>query len=114
MTPPMTRGARVALASLAAAALATGAVSTTATAAEPRASSAPSAAAEKGKLKKAARGDKLGSHDRTLLAQARATGEKRVTVMLATTKGSAAAVAVRIHRLKALLAEPYRAEEKSA
>ncbi len=96
MTPSVPRRARVALASLAAAALATGAISTTATAAEPTAPTAPTATAEKGTLKKADRKDKLGSHDRTLLAQAQAKGEKRVTVMLATTKDSAKAVAAEV------------------
>ena len=96
MTPSVPRRARVALASLAAVALATGAISTTATAAEPTAPTAPTATAEKGTLKKADRKDKLGSHDRTLLAQAQAKGEKRVTVMLATTKDSAKAVAAEV------------------
>ena len=88
MTPPLPRGARLAMASLAAAALATGAVSTTAIAAERD----PSAGAPK----KADRKDKLGSHDRALLAEARAEGEKRVTVMLVTEKGSARSVAASV------------------
>ena len=87
----------MALASLAAAALATGATSTTATAEpQPAAATTPTATAEKGTLKKVDRKDKLGSHDRTLLARAQAEGEKRVTVMLATTKGSANAVAAQV------------------
>ena len=61
MTSPMTRGARVALASLAAAALAGGAVTTAAaSAAEPQ----PSAKAGTGPVKAQAKKDKLGSHDR--------------------------------------------------
>ena len=75
----------MALASLAAAALATGVVSTTASAAEPpvrrerRDQARPKAQEKK---------DKLGSHDRSLLAKARAEGDERVTVMLATTTGA--------------------------
>ena len=92
MTPSMTRGARVALASLAAAALAGGAVSATASAAEPQ----PSAKAQTGPVKAQQKKDKLGSHDRELLAKARTKGDKRVTVMLATTKGSAKSVAAAV------------------
>ena len=40
--------------------------------------------------------DKLGSHDRELLAKARTKGDKRVTVMLATTKGSTKSVAAAV------------------
>ena len=99
MTPPLPRRARVALASLAAAALTTGAVSSTATAAEPDPNAGvivPAATAEKGTPKKTERTDTLGSHDRALLAQARAKGEKRVTIMVATTKGSTASVAAAV------------------
>ncbi len=91
MTPPLPRRARVALASLAAAALATGAVSTTASAEPP-----PAPKAETGRLKAQDKKDKLGAHDRSLLAQARAEGDQRVTVMLATTKGSAKSVAAAV------------------
>ena len=90
MTPPMTRGARVALASLAAAALASGAVSP-ASAAEPQ-----PAAKGHGPVKAQQKKDKLGSHDRELLAKARTKGDKRVTVMLATTKGSTKSVAAAV------------------
>ncbi|WP_392543638.1 S8 family serine peptidase [Oryzobacter telluris] len=86
MTPPNRGRARVALAAMAAAAVAAGAVSTTASAAEPRPSG-------KGSIKAQQKKDKLGSHDRELLATARTKGEKRVTIMLATPKGSASAVA---------------------
>lgn len=92
MTPSPSRGARVALASIAAAALASGVVSTTASAAEPP----PNAKGQTGLVKAQAKKDKLGSHDRTLLAQARAKGDERVTVMLATTKGSAKSVAAAV------------------
>ncbi|HET6966724.1 MAG TPA: hypothetical protein VFI44_00530, partial [Ornithinibacter sp.] len=80
----------MALASIAAAALASGAVST-ATAAEP-----PNAKGQTGLVKAQAKKDKLGAHDRALLAQARVKGDERVTVMLATTKGSAKAVAASV------------------
>ncbi|HET9020995.1 MAG TPA: S8 family serine peptidase [Ornithinibacter sp.] len=99
MTPPLPRRARVALAALAAAALTTGAVSSTATAAEPDPKvgvTVPTATAEKGTPKKTDRKDTLGSHDRALLAQARAKGDKRVTIMVATTKGSTASVAAAV------------------
>ncbi|HSO64406.1 MAG TPA: serine protease, partial [Ornithinibacter sp.] len=95
MTPPPSRGARVALAALAAAALASGAVST-ASAAEPQPSAgvdAPTASAEKGRAKASERKDKLGSHDRSLLEKARAKGDKRVTVILATERGQTKSVA---------------------
>ena len=91
MTPPLPRRARVALASLAAAALATGAVSTTASAEPP-----PAPKSETGRLKAQDKKDKLGAHDRSLLAQARAEGDQRVTVMLATTKGSTKSVAAAV------------------
>lgn len=98
MTPSPTSGARVALAALAAATLAGGLVTTTATAAEPDLSAgvtAPEASTEQGEPKgegRQARKDKLGTHDRTLLEKARATGEKRVTLLLATQKGATSSV----------------------
>ena len=97
MTPSLPRRASVAIATLAAAALATGVVSATATAAEPDAgATAPTATAEKGPPKTSGPKDKLGSHDRTLLAKAEAKGDKRVTVMIATEKGSAKSVAAAV------------------
>ncbi|MDF2091151.1 S8 family serine peptidase [Knoellia sp. 3-2P3] len=53
---------------------------------------APQAQSEKGKLKKPQPKDKLGQHDRELLARAIDDGAKRVTVILATEKGSTASV----------------------
>lgn len=90
MTPPNRGRARVALAAMAAAAVAAGAVSTTASAAEPRQTG-------KGSIKAQQKKDKLGSHDRELLSKAVAKGDKRVTVMIATTQGGtkAAAAAIR-------------------
>ena len=88
----------MALASLAAAALAAGAVSTTtATAAEPRQNG-------KGSIKAQEKKDKLGSHDRELLAKAERKGEKRVTVMLATGKGQASKVAAEVRKAGGLTA----------
>lgn len=57
-----------------------------------KAGKAPSATASTGKAKKVAPKDKLGSHDRELLAKARAKGTQRVTVLLATTQGQTASV----------------------
>src|SRR6478672_2001185 len=53
----------------------------------------------KGTLKGQARGDKLGQHDRQLLAQARQKGTARVTVMLATKAGTASAVDASVRKL---------------
>ncbi|WP_345207019.1 S8 family serine peptidase [Fodinibacter luteus] len=96
----MTRGARVALASLAAAALATGVVSTTASAAEP----SPNAKGQGSIKAQERKKDKLGAHDRQLLAKARTAGDERVTVMLATTKGSAKSVAAGVRAAGGLTA----------
>nr|WP_240978095.1 S8 family serine peptidase [Knoellia sp. DB2414S] len=52
---------------------------------------APKAQAPTSKVKKSAPKDKLGSHDRQLLAKAESTGAKRVTIMVATDKGDSAA-----------------------
>jgi subtilisin family serine protease len=49
---------------------------------------APKAHTTKDKAKKSTSGDKLGSHDRELLAKAESRGAKRVTVMLATGQGA--------------------------
>ncbi len=103
MTPPNRRRARVALASVAAAALAAGAVTTTASAAEPRQTG-------KGSIKAQQKKDKLGSHDRQLLAKARTKGDKRVTVMLATSKGGAKAAAAAVRAaggITATVSEKY-------
>ncbi len=55
---------------------------------------APRQTPQEGPVKAAAsRDDRLGGHDRALLAQARRSGAKRVTVMLATDKKGASAVA---------------------
>ena len=51
-------------------------------------SKAPSAKAEKNPVKKTAKKDKLGQHDRALLDTAQQKGTKRVTLMLATEKGA--------------------------
>ncbi|MGZ4782367.1 MAG: S8 family serine peptidase [Oryzihumus sp.] len=53
----------------------------------------------KGTLKAQARGDKLGQHDRQLLAQARQKGTARVTVMLATKAGAAKDVDASVRKL---------------
>ena len=96
MTPSTSRGARVALAAIAATALASGVVSTTASAApkpDPSAAvTAPRATPDRGEIKGQARKDKLGQHDRALLGQARAKGDKRVTLLLATERGSTTSV----------------------
>ncbi len=55
-------------------------------------SKAPSAKAEKDRVKKAQKKDKLGQHDRELLNRAQQKGTKRVTLMLATEKGATADV----------------------
>jgi subtilisin family serine protease len=52
---------------------------------------APKAQAPTSKVKKSAPKDKLGSHDRQLLAKAESSGAKRVTIMVATDKGGSAA-----------------------
>ncbi len=58
---------------------------------------APQQTRQKGKVKAASsRGDRLGSHDRELLAEARRTGAKRVTVMMATDKKAASTVAEQV------------------
>ncbi|WP_406832963.1 S8 family serine peptidase [Pedococcus sp. KACC 23699] len=49
---------------------------------------APIAKAQKDKVKKVQKKDKLGQHDRQLLATAQQKGTKRVTLMLATQKGA--------------------------
>ena len=53
---------------------------------------APQAQLAKGKVKKPKPKDKLGQHDRELLTRAQQKGDKRVTVILATEKGSTASV----------------------
>lgn len=97
MTPPNRRRARVALASLAAATVAAGAVSTTASAAEPRQDG-------KGSIKAQEKKDKLGSHDRELLAKAERKGDQRVTVMIATPQGQAKAAAAAVRAAGGLTA----------
>ena len=99
MTAQPSRRARVTVASIAAAALAAGVVSTTASAAEPAPSAgttAPTAVAGTGPLKSTAHRDKLGQHDRALLATARSEGTKRVTLILDTVKGQTASVAASV------------------
>ncbi len=103
MTSPNAGRARVAVAALAAAAVAAGAVSTTASAAEPRDKG-------KGSIKASGKKDKLGSHDRALLGKARAKGDERVTIMIATTKGGAKAAAAAVRAaggLTATVSEKY-------
>lgn len=53
----------------------------------------PSAQASEGKLKKPKAKDKLGQHDRELLTKAQDAATPRVTIMIATEKGKASAVA---------------------
>ena len=99
MTPPLSRRSRVTVASLSVAALAAGVLSTTASATEPDPGSgvrAPAAVTQAGPLKAAKGKDKLGQHDRALLATARAKGVKRVTLILATVKGQTAEVAASV------------------
>ena len=52
-----------------------------------------------GKIKKAPRGDKIGEHDRQLLAEAVQQGKPTVTVMMATRSGAAKGVASSIKKL---------------
>ncbi|MGW5667396.1 S8 family serine peptidase [Micromonospora sp. NPDC003776] len=49
--------------------------------------------------------DKLGSHDHELLAQARAKGDKRVVLIVATEKGQAGTVADQLRKLGATVAK---------
>ena len=102
MTAPRPRRARLAIASLAAATLATGVVSTTAFAATPKPGSGvraqhtvPGTGPAKTDPTPASK-DKLGEHDRGLLSAARAKGDKRVTLILATNKGQTAEVAASV------------------
>lgn len=50
-------------------------------------------------------GDKLGSHDRQLLAEARSRKEQKVTVLIATDKGQSAAVAAQVQALGGTIAK---------
>lgn len=56
-------------------------------------------AAVQEKIKKAPRGDKIGQHDRELLAEAVRKGKPTVTVMLATKRGAAKEVETSIKAL---------------
>ena len=108
MTAHPTRRARLAVASLAAVALAAGVSSTTASAAVPTAPAPPvpssgvhaRAVTPGGGPAKAASvstpRDKLGEHDRGLLATARAKGDRRVTLIVSTVTGQTASVAASV------------------
>jgi len=102
MTVSRSRRARLTVASLAAVALAAGGAGATAFAAPPDPSSgvrAAAAAPDPGPPKAArhpASRDKLGEHDHGLLTTARARGDKRVTLILATVKGQTASVAASV------------------
>jgi len=102
MTVSRSRRARLTVASLAAVALAAGGAGATAFAAPPDPSSgvrAAAAAPDPGPPKAArhpASRDKLGEHDHGLLTTARARGDKRVTLILATVKGQTASVAAAV------------------
>ena len=108
MTAPRPRRTRLAVATLAAVTLAAGVTGTTASAAVPTVPAPPvpssgvhprAATADTGPAKATSATtpqDKLGAHDRGLLATARAKGDRRVTLILATVKGQTASVAASV------------------
>ncbi len=102
MTALRPRRARLAVASLAAFTLTTGVVSTTAVAAPPEPGSGvryqavvPGTGPAKTDATPSTK-DKLGEHDRGLLSAARAKGDRRVTLILATGQGQTAGVAASV------------------
>jgi hypothetical protein len=86
------RGVTVVAGAAVACVVAAGAAQTAGAAGDPVATGKTSTDSPSGKVKKPKAHDKLGQHDRELLAKAVHKGDRRVTVMLATDHGSTAEV----------------------